>query len=125
MKNGSILILLASAGAFGFCAQVRAEEFHKLTGDQIRAKLIGRQLTDESHWGEVYWPNGHLTSDEMGNKRVGSWRIVKNQLCKSYPDDIGNACFDVWVSGNSVQMKIPGSTDFPFEGVLIKAPRHE
>lgn len=125
MKHASILAVIAVIGATGFGAAASAEDFQKLTGAQIQAKLAGKQLTDESHWGEVYWPNGRLTSDEMGNKRTGSWRVVKNQLCKIYPDDVGKACFDVWISGRAVQMKIPGSTDTPFEGVLAKAPAHE
>lgn len=120
MRKGFILAICAVAVALGSSALAVAEEFHKLTGTQIRAKLIGRQLTDESHWGEVYWPNGRLMSDEMGNKRVGSWRIVKDQFCKAYPDNGGSACFDVWISGRTVQMRIPGSKDFPFEGVLTK-----
>lgn len=120
MKHASILAVVAVA--IGFSADAGAEEFLKLTGPQIRAKLVGKQLTDESHWGEVYRPNGQLVSDEMGNTRVGSWRIAKNQLCKTYPDDGGSACFDVWLSGRAVQMRIPGSADFPFEGVLIDAP---
>lgn len=120
MKRASILVV--TAVTIGFGTDASAEEFQKLTGPQIRAKLVGRQLTDESHWGEIYRPNGRLVSDEMGNTRVGSWRVVKDQLCKTYPDDGGSACFDVWISGHTVQMKIPGSTDSPFEGVLINAP---
>lgn len=120
MKHAAIPVMIAAA--IGFSTNAGAEEFQKLTGAQIRAKLVGRQLTDESHWGEIYRPNGRLVSDEMGNTRVGSWRIVKNQLCKNYPDDGGSACFDVWISGHMVQMKILGSADSPFEGVLINAP---
>lgn len=120
MKHASILAVIAVATVFN--GGVGAEDFLKLTGTQIRAKLVGRQLTDESHWGEIYRPNGQLVSDEMGNTRVGSWRIVKNQLCKTYPEDGGSACFDVWLSGRTVQMKILSSTDSPFEGVLTNAP---
>ncbi|MBN9435798.1 hypothetical protein [Bosea sp. (in: a-proteobacteria)] len=120
MKHASILAVVVVA--IGCCSNAAAEEFLKLTGTQIRAKFVGRQLTDESHWGEIYRPNGQLVSDEMGNTRIGSWRIVKNQLCKTFPEDGGSACFDVWLSGRAVQMRTPGSTDFPFEGVLIDAP---
>lgn len=126
MRKVQVLVALAILGTVGSGAgEAAAEEFQKLTGAQIRAKLIGKQLTDESHWGEIYWPNGRLVSDEMGNKRIGSWRILKDQFCKIYPDDIGKACFDVWASGHAVQMRIPGSADPPFEGILIKAPAHE
>ncbi|MBD3849554.1 hypothetical protein IED13_27980 [Bosea sp. SSUT16] len=120
MKRAPILAVIAIA--IGFSTAAGAEVFQKLSGAQIRAKLVGRQLTDESHWGEIYQPNGRLVSDEMGNTRVGSWHIMKNQLCKTYPEGGGSACFDVWLSGRAIQMRIPGSTDFPFEGVLIDAP---
>jgi hypothetical protein len=39
------------------------------------------ELTDESHWGEVFERNGTLTTFSMGHNSVGKWRIQKDQLC--------------------------------------------
>lgn len=122
MTKTTALVVAVIAGSVGFSAPASAESLRKLSGPQIRAKLIGMQFTDEVHWGEVYWPDGRLTSEEMGRKRVGKWRIEKDQICMDYGKDAGNTCYEVWISGRKVQMRTPGSSDSPLEGVLEKAP---
>jgi len=63
-------------------SNVSAEEkLQRLTGQQIRAKFAGMELTDEAHWGEVFERNGTLTITSMGHKSVGKWRIQTDQLC--------------------------------------------
>jgi hypothetical protein len=98
------------------------EQLQKLSGKQIRAKFTGMQFTDQVHWGQVYAPNGTLTSEEMGRKRFGTWRVVNDQLCTDLGKEGGNDCFDVWISGKKVQLKIPGSTELPFEVVFEIPP---
>ncbi|MGA0531237.1 MULTISPECIES: hypothetical protein [Hyphomicrobiales] len=112
------LIPIIIACAVGLAGHANAEEFRKLSGAQIRAKLTGMQLTDESHWVESYSPSGKFTSDEMGNIRTGLWQIVKDQFCKTYNDEKKTICYEVWISMRTLQMKIPGSSYPPFEGVL-------
>lgn len=46
MKRAPILAVIAIA--IGSSTAAGAEVFQKLSGAQIRAKLVGRQLTDES-----------------------------------------------------------------------------
>lgn len=97
----------------------RAEDFHKLSGAQIRAKFVGMELTDEVHSGEIYGPNGALTVFEMGQKKSGHWRIQNDRLCR----EIGEAehsCYEVWISGKRVELRSPGSKRLPFEGALQK-----
>jgi hypothetical protein len=38
------------------------QKFQKLTGAHVQAKFPGMELTDESHWGEVFERNGTLTT---------------------------------------------------------------
>jgi len=102
----------------GVVGYAQAEDFRKLSGAQIRAKLVGMQLTDESHWIEAFEPGGKLTSIEMGRMRTGQWHINKDQLCESYSKSEDKNCYDVWISGRTVQMRSQGSTVSPFEGVL-------
>jgi hypothetical protein len=97
---------------------VAAEGFQRLSGAQIRARFAGMQMTDEVHWGEVYGPNGTLTSESMGRKRVGTWRVQNNQLCTDLGKDVGSNCYEVWMSGKKVELRLPESTDAALEGVL-------
>ena len=118
-----MLATVALCGVIGCQPAASAEEnFKKLSGPQIRAKFTGMQFTDQVHWGQMYAPNGTLTSEEMGRKRVGTWRVANDQLCTDLGKEGGNDCFDVWISGKKVQLKIPGSTELPFEGVLEIPP---
>jgi hypothetical protein len=118
-----ILVTVTFCGLIGGQPGAFAEEqVQKLSGTQIRAKFTGMQVTDHVHWGQVYAPNGTLTSEEMGRKRVGTWRVVNDQLCTDLGKEGGNDCFDVWTFGKKVQLKILGSTELPFEGVLEVPP---
>ena len=72
------VILLAAALGAGARAE---QKFQKLTGAQIQAKFAGMELTDESHWGEVFERNGTLIITSMGHRSVGKWRVQKDELC--------------------------------------------
>jgi hypothetical protein len=96
--------------------KVAAEHSQKLSGIQIRAKIIGMQLTDEVHYRDVYDRDGTLRSYSMGTKRVGKWAIEKDELCQYFkePDD---GCYEVSVSGNRIEMK-PSGLGLTIEGIL-------
>jgi hypothetical protein len=34
------------------------EKCQRLNGQQVRAKFVGMEVTDESHWGDIFEPNG-------------------------------------------------------------------
>src|SRR4051812_12054801 len=75
-ETGVILILVA-VGALAASNATAAEKFRKLNGTQIRAKLAGMEISDESHWGDVYGRNGTVTTYSMGHKSVGKWSVRK------------------------------------------------
>jgi hypothetical protein len=83
-------VTVAVLGLVGFLASdaVAAEKFQKLTGSQIRAKVAGMEITDEAHWRDVYERSGTLTSYEMGNKKIGKWRVQKDQLCLDLKEEL-------------------------------------
>jgi hypothetical protein len=111
---GTILCALALAG------YAEAEQkFQKLTGPQVQAKFAGMELTDESHWGEVFERNGTLTINSMGHKSTGKWRILKDQLCLHTGKEPGGGCYEVWMSGKNVELRNQDSS-LPLEGVLQK-----
>ena len=115
MRTQIIVAVIAILSAVAF--DVEAAEFKKLNGAQIQAKFSGMELTDESHWGDIFERNGTLTTSSMGHKSVGKWRIQKDQLCLDRGNDPGGGCYEVWVSGKNVELR----NQFPpLEGVLQK-----
>jgi len=70
---------IVAAVLLGTCADA-AEKFQKLSGAQIRAKLVGMEITDEAHWADVFAASGTLTSYSMGRKSTGKWSVQKDEL---------------------------------------------
>jgi hypothetical protein len=95
------------------------QKFQRLTGAQVQARFPGMELTDESHWGEVFERNGTLTTTSMGHQSLGKWRVQKDQLCLDHGKELGGGCYEVWVSGKNVELRNQSSS-LPLEGVLQK-----
>jgi hypothetical protein len=113
------LALLAAAVLCAIAVEARAEsteKFQRLTGAQIQARVSGMEITDETHWADVFAANGTLTSYSMGRKSSGKWHVQKNELCIDRGKDDGG-CYQVWMSGKNVELRREGST-LPLEGVL-------
>jgi hypothetical protein len=93
-----------------------ADNFQKLSGNQIRAKFSGMQLTDEVHWRYVYDRDGKLRSYSMGTKKIGQWTVQKDQICLylKEPDD---GCYEVSLSGERIELK-PSGLGSTLDGVL-------
>ena len=119
MTKRSALMAATVLHAVALGSQVEAaERFQKLTGAQIQAKVAGMEITDETHWADVFAANGTLTSYSMGRKGNGKWRVQKDELCIDRGKDDGG-CYQVWLSGKKVELRREGST-LPLEGVLQK-----
>jgi hypothetical protein len=92
------------------------EKLQKLSAGQIRAKIVGMELTDEVHWRELYGRGGTVTSDSMGRKRTGKWTVEKDQLCIEFDKDPPAKCYEVWMSGKKVELRREGL--MPLQGVI-------
>jgi len=92
------------------------EKLQKLSAGQIRAKMAGMELTDGVHWRELYGRGGTVTSDSMGRKRTGKWRVEKDQLCSEFDKDPPAKCYEVWMSGKTVELRREGL--MPLQGVI-------
>jgi len=112
------MIAILATIALGASAQ-GDEKFKKLNGAQIQAKFAGMELTDESHWGDIFERNGTLTTSSMGHKSIGKWRIQQDQLCLDRGKEPGGGCYEVWLSGAKVELR-NGAANVPLEGVLQK-----
>ena len=123
MKTLVIIFTAATLGPVSFeTGAAVAENLQKLSGTQIRAKFIGMQLTDEVHWRYVYDRDGTLRSYSMGTKKVGKWAVDKDELCL-YLGETDDGCYEVSLSGNSIEMK-PSGLGTTLEGVLQKPADH-
>ncbi len=105
----TVLAALASGAA-------AEEKLQKLSAGQIRAKMAGMELTDGVHWRELYGRGGTVTSDSMGRKRTGKWRVEKDQLCIEFDKDPPAKCYEVWMSGKTVELRREGL--MPLQGVI-------
>ena len=106
------LTILLPAKILGSTAQ--AQEMFKLLGEnEIRAKVVGKDITDSSHWVSYLRPDGVLLSSEMGRKWTGTWKIQNNKLCMSNPNLESPDCNEVWMSDANIRMRAKqGSGDF-------------
>jgi len=86
LHTRSFIAVLAGIGSLvaldaGFVA---AENLKKLSGAQIRAKLSGKEVTDEVHYRDVYEHDGTLRSYSMGSKKRGKWTIQGDDLASIF-----------------------------------------
>jgi hypothetical protein len=110
-------LAVLAAATFGSSAAAE-EKFHKLNGAQIRAKLVGMEVTDNVHWRDLYERNGSVISSSMGRKRTGRWRVEKDQLCVEFEREMPS-CYEVLVSGKRAKLQREGA--YPLE-VVIESP---
>ena len=94
------------------------DSFRKLKGGEIKARLAGMETTDEVHWAEQYMRDGTFKSFSMGKVRKGKWSVRDGELClDDGTPDLG--CREVWLSGNKIEFRSPGSS-LAIEGALQK-----
>jgi hypothetical protein len=79
--------------------------FKLLSEKEIRARVVGKDITDSTHWVSYLRPDGVLLSSEMGRKWTGTWTIQKNKLCMSNPTLESLDCNEVWMSGANIRLR--------------------
>jgi hypothetical protein len=77
----------------------------RLVEKEIRARVVGKDITDSTHWVSYLRPDGVLRSREMGRKWPGTWKIQNNKLCMSNPNLEGLNCNEVWMFGANIRMR--------------------
>lgn len=89
--------------------------FHRFDAKSIRANIIGKVLTDGTHWSDYYRKDGVVESMSMGKEESGKWLISGDTLCVTSKSD--NDCYEVWVSGHQVELRLEG-TGYPYQAVI-------
>jgi hypothetical protein len=110
------IALLAAGGAL-------AESAQKLSGAQIRANFVGKQLTDEVHYRLVYERDGTLRSFALSVKKRGKWAVDKDQLCL-YLNEPDDGCYEVSRSGKTFTLT-PVGLGSSLDGILEMPPDRE
>ena len=114
-QRGTAIMAVAAAAVLSSGAAAE-EKLQKLSAAQIRSKIVGMELTDKVHWRELYGRGGTVTSDSMGRKRTGKWRVEKDQFCIEFDKDPPAKCYEVWMSGKKVELRHEGL--MPLQGVI-------
>jgi len=76
-----------------------------LSEKEIRARIVGNDITDASHWSMYLRPDGALLSDKMGRKWTGIWKIQNRKLCMSNSSSKSLDCNEVWMSGENIRLR--------------------
>ncbi|WP_314949952.1 hypothetical protein [Bradyrhizobium cosmicum] len=85
-----------------------ADQFRMLDGKQIRARMVGKDITDGAHWTLYLRPDGSLVGSESGDSWTGSWKIRDDRLCMTQPGSTSLVCNEVWMSGANIRMRANG-----------------
>src|SRR4029077_19008226 len=94
--------------------------FTRLTGKDIRARVIGKIATDGAHWSDRFDRDGALISWSQGRKSTGKWEIRGEALCITEEADAGPSCYEVWVAVEAISLRLDG-VETNFTGYL-RAP---
>ncbi|MGV7030514.1 hypothetical protein [Methylobacterium symbioticum] len=93
------------------------EAFRHLTSPEIRARLLGKEVTDAVHWAYRFVPSGRTRVVSLGRAPDARWRIEGDGRCLDAPP-----CVQVWMAGNRVEFR-RGDGTLPDESVL-QGPAH-
>jgi len=111
------MMLVASGLAIAGPASVD-EKFHHVLAAEFRSTIIGKVVTDESHWADKFLADESMGGHRLGQPQTGSWKLSKDgELCvvrkvkKSESE-----CFEVWINHDQVQYRRDGI--LRSEGVL-------
>src|SRR5262249_36146770 len=89
-----------------------ADTFHRLSAQEMRAKIIGHVITDDTHWSQHFRPDGTLQSIVLSRQRQGTWHIEGNTLCRTLTrrGKTTTACSEVWMWQDHVEYREQGVT---------------
>lgn len=96
-----------------------ADQFRRLKGAEIRARLAGMELTDGVHWTYIFRLGGRVTSIDLGKRVEGSWSVRKDELCIKVAD-LPSPCSQVWAAGQRIQLR--RGDELP-EDATLQAPQ--
>ena len=86
-----------------------AEKFHRMRAAEIRSVLVGKVVTDESHWADQFLADGKMSGHQLGQTQTGTWTLSKNgEICtvtKTRAKPLESSCFEIWISNDQIQYR--------------------
>src|SRR5258708_37903779 len=118
-QKACVAAIIAST-AFASSSGVHAQDNYKVLGErEIRAAVVSKDITDGSHWSIYLRPDGALIGSESGSRWTGTWNIQKSKLCIANPGSKALDCYDVWMSGAYISLRL-NKDDDSFVGLIEK-----
>ena len=89
-----------------------ADPFHRLSAQEIRARIIGNVITDDTHWSQHFRPDGTLHAIALARLRQGTWTIDGDTLCRTLTKrgKTTTTCSEVWMWQDRVEYREQGVT---------------
>jgi hypothetical protein len=117
-REGLVALILAIASGHPQASLAEAQDkFKLLNAADIRARVVSHDITDASHWSMYLRPDGTLIGTESNTRWTGTWRIQQNKLCMSNPTSKQLDCYDVWMAGEKISLRLKADDD-SFVGVI-------
>jgi hypothetical protein len=86
-----------------------ADNFRRLGSAEIRARIVGKVVTDESHWSDRFEPDGTLRAMELGRLKPGTWKLRNNEMCVTRKARKPvQECFEIWQSQDQIEYRRDG-----------------
>lgn len=100
-----------------FTGSASADEWNKLTDDQIITALSDRQVvyTNQGNSSQTFHKNGETTFVE-GRPSLGYWRVDNDQYCSQWPPSSTWACYDVYLNAGGNIVRFQGSDGVNWDG---------
>jgi hypothetical protein len=101
--------------AFAWCAlqmigpAIAADRFKRLNAAEIRQRIVGKVVTDESHWSDNFESGGTLNAMELGQRKLGTWQLQGNEMCVTRKARKPvEECFEIWQSQDQIEYRRDG-----------------
>lgn len=103
-------------------AVLAASRIRPLNADEVRRTVVGKAITDGTHWRYHLKPDGAIDAFEMGRARQGRWHLDGNRLCIAIQKGAApDQCFDVMREGKQLVFGVQGQVIYD---VKVEAASH-
>jgi hypothetical protein len=86
-----------------------ADKFRRLGSAEIRARIVGKVVTDEGHWSDRFGSGGTLNAMELGQRKLGTWKLQGNEMCVTRKArEPVEECFEIWQSQDQIEYRRDG-----------------
>lgn len=99
-------LIVVASGSMPASADETA--FARLSGNDIRARVIGKAVTDGAHWSDTFDKSGAVISWSQGRKSTGTWEIRGNELCIAEESGADAICYQVWILRDQISLRLDG-----------------